>query len=111
MPRPNPYPDVYVRDEDYFDPDDKTGWQVTLTSKQTGSPLDLSASDLFAPVEDNGEQVGLLLIVRDQDAVGIVKFVLEEELYDKLGTYSRWFLHEGTLFNSDLVQGRILKNR
>ena len=73
--------------------------------------MDLSASALWAPVLDNGIEVGRLLIIRDEDEEGKLIFQLTKEVFDVLGTYSTWRLHESPIFDAALLEGRILKNR
>lgn len=106
---PGPYPDCKVWDHDFLD-DRRPAWDCNISNPTNGFPLDLSASALWAPVLDNGIEVGQLLIIRDEDQEGHLIFQLTKEVFDKLGRYSTWRLHESPIFDGALLEGRIVKN-
>ena len=71
--------------------------------------MDLTGSVLTAPVIDDGEELGDLLIDTTDAANGNLELTLSLALYTLLGRYSTWRLREDTVFRAPLMQGRLVK--
>jgi hypothetical protein len=82
-------------------------WKVTL--KSDGLAVDISGSEISAPVLDDGKQVGSLEIEKVDPINGQVELTFTEALYAAVGRYSTWRFREETIFNFLLIQGRLVK--
>ena len=71
--------------------------------------MDISNSEISAPVLDDGIQIGSLTIVKTDPANGQVRLTFTEALHAAVGRYSTWRFREETIFNFLLIQGRLVK--
>jgi hypothetical protein len=77
-----------------------------VTVKAAGEVLDLTDSEITAPVYDDGVQVGALGVEKEG---GRVKITITSEIYDAIGRYAIWRFHEGTIFDYPLIEQRLVK--
>jgi hypothetical protein len=61
-----------------------------VTVKAAGEVLDLTDSEVTAPVYDNGVEVGALRVEKDDALNGRVKITITTEVYDAIGRYATW---------------------
>jgi hypothetical protein len=80
-----------------------------VTVKAAGEVLDLTTSDVSAPVYDDGVQIGELEVEKDDAANGRLKITITEEIYGAMGRYATWRFHEGTVFDYPLIEQRLVK--
>ena len=80
-----------------------------VTVKAGGQVLDLTDSEVTAPVYDNGVEVGALGVEKDDALNGRVKITITTEVYDVIGRYATWRFHEGTIFDYPLIEQRLVK--
>jgi hypothetical protein len=80
-----------------------------VTVKASGEVLDLTDSEITAPVYDDGVQVGALEVEKDDPLSGRVKITITQEIYDAIGRYAIWRFHEGTVFDYPLIVQRLVK--
>jgi hypothetical protein len=72
--------------------------------------VDLTDSEISAPVYDDGVQVGSLTVEKDDAVNGRVKVTIPPEIYDAVGRYSTWRFHEDTTFDFPLIEQRLVKS-
>jgi hypothetical protein len=101
-PKPATYPDIHM-----YRGDVPFSWKVTL--KDDGVPVDITDSEISAPVFDDGKQVGSLTVEKTDPVNGQVKLTFTEALHAAVGRYSTWRFREETIFNFLLLQGRLVK--
>jgi hypothetical protein len=80
-----------------------------VTVKAAGEVLDVTDSEISAPVYDDGVQVGELEVEKDDAANGRVKVTITTAVYDAMGRYATWRFHEGTVFDYPLIEQRLVK--
>jgi len=80
-----------------------------VTVKAAGEVLDLTNSDVIAPVYDDGVQVAAMDVEKDDAPNGRVKITITTEVYDAIGRYATWRFHEGTVFDYPLIEQRLVK--
>ena len=80
-----------------------------VTVKAAGEVLDLTDSEVTAPVYDDGTQVGALEVEKDDPLSGRAKITITSEIYDAIGRYATWRFHEGTIFDYPLIEQRLVK--
>lgn len=81
-------------------------WTIVVLQNWLADVSDLT---FIAPVTDDGEPVGNLVIDATDAVNGRIGFTLNQELFDKLGRYSTWRLRETTMYRVPLVEGRLIK--
>jgi hypothetical protein len=74
--------------------------------KAAGEVLDLTDSEITAPVYDEGVEVGALEVEKDDLLSGRVKITITQAVYDAIGRYATWRFHEGTIFDYPLIEQR-----
>jgi hypothetical protein len=67
-------------------------FQVTVRTE--GEVLDLTNSDVTAPVYDDGAPVGALEVEKVDAPNGRVKITITQSIYDAIGRYATWRFHE-----------------
>jgi hypothetical protein len=70
-----------------------------VTVKAAGEVLDLTDSEITAPVYDEG-------VEKDDLLSGRVKITITQAVYDAIGRYATWRFHEGTIFDYPLIEQR-----
>jgi hypothetical protein len=80
-----------------------------VTVRATGEVLDLTNSDVTAPVYDDGVEVGALAVEKIDAPNGKVKITITTEIYDAIGRYATWRFHEGGVFDYPLIEQRLVK--
>jgi hypothetical protein len=80
-----------------------------VTVKAGGQVLDLTDSEVTAPVYDDGVEVGTPEVEKDDPLSGRVKITITTEIYDAIGRYAMWRFHEGTIFDYPLIGQRLVK--
>ena len=80
-----------------------------VTVKGAGEVLDLTNSDVSAPIYDDGVEVGALEAEKIDAPIGRVKITITQEVYDAIGRYAIWRFHEGAVFDYPLIEQRLGK--
>jgi hypothetical protein len=80
-----------------------------VTVKAAGEVLDLTDSDISAPVYDDGVEIGELEVEKDDAPNGRVKITITQAVYDAIGRYSTWRFLEGGVFDYPLIEQRLVK--
>jgi hypothetical protein len=80
-----------------------------VTVKAAGEVLDLTDSEITAPVYDDGVEVGALEVEKDDALNGRVKITITQAVYDVVGRYATWRFREGTVFDYPLIEQRLVK--
>jgi hypothetical protein len=80
-----------------------------VTVRAAGEVLDLTNSDVTAPVYDDGVDVGALAVEKVDAPNGRVKITITSEVYDAIGRYATWRFHEGGVFDYPLIEQRLVK--
>jgi hypothetical protein len=88
-------------------------FHVTVRTKAsaTATPqvVDLTDSEVTAPVYDDGVEIGSLTVEKDDAANGRVKVTITQAIYDAMKRYATWRFHEGTVFDYPLIEQRLVK--
>lgn len=82
-------------------------WIGTLKSE--GVPIDITDSEILAPVLDDGEEVTSLVFEKTDPANGRVQLTINQAVYDAVGRYATWQLFELADFDYPVVEGRLVK--
>jgi hypothetical protein len=61
-----------------------------VTVKSAGEVLDLTNSDVSAPIYDDGVEVGALEVEKIDAPNGRVKITITQEVHDAIGRYAMW---------------------
>jgi hypothetical protein len=80
-----------------------------VTVRAAGEVLDLTNSDVSAPVYDDGAQVGALEVEKVDAPNGRVKITITTVIYAAIGPYATWRFHEGGVFGYPLIEQRLVK--
>jgi hypothetical protein len=80
-----------------------------VTMRTEGEVLDLTNSDVTAPVYDDGAPVGALEVEKVDAPNGRVKITITQAIYDAIGRYATWRFDEGGVFDYPLIEQRLVK--
>ena len=80
-----------------------------VTVRAAGEVLDLTNSEVTAPVYDDGKPVGALEVEKVDAPNGRVKITITTEVYAAIGRYATWRFHESGTFDFPLIEQRLVK--
>jgi hypothetical protein len=80
-----------------------------VTVKAAGEVLDLTDSDVTAPVYDDGVEVAAMDVEKVDAPNGLVKITITQPVYDAIGRYATWLFHESGVFDYPLIEQRLVK--
>jgi hypothetical protein len=80
-----------------------------VTVKAAGEVLDLTDSEISAPVYDDGVEVAAMDVEKVDAPNGLVKITITQPVYDAIGRYATWRFHESGVFDYPLIEQRLAK--
>jgi hypothetical protein len=80
-----------------------------VTVKAASEVLNLTTSDVTAPVNDDGVVVGAVEVEKVDAPNDRVKITITQAVYDAIGRYATWRFHEGGVFDYPVIEQRLVK--
>jgi hypothetical protein len=82
-------------------------WNGTIRSQ--GVAIDITDTEILAPVLDDGTEVASLVFEKTDPEAGELQLTINAGIYGAVGRYSMWHLYALGVFDYPVVQGRLVK--